>query len=159
MEYSGYDGLSTLTTGHCTHSACSDTAHPLLQLRQVSLCHRQTLRSVTSSQPPPNTAVCHVKSANAKHCCLSRQVSHRQTLLSVTSESATVKHCCLSRQVSHSQTLRSVKSATVKHPVCHVKSAFQQKRCHTVRPTQPVRHKHPCAGVSLPLTLTATGWH
>ena len=148
MDYSGYDGLSTLTTGHCTHSAYSDTAHPLLQLRQVSLCHRQTLRSVTSSQPPPNIAVCHVKSATAKHCCLSRQVSHRQTLLSVTSsqpppniavchvKSATARHCGLSRQVSHRQTLRSVKSSQpppdtavcqVSLPantaICHVKSA------------------------------------
>ena len=129
MEYSGYDGLSTLTTGHCTHSACSDTAHPLLQLRQVSLCHRQTLRSVTSSQPSPNIVVCHVKSATAKHCCLSRQVSHRQTLLFVTSsqpppniavchvKSATAKHCCLSRlsQPPSNIAVCHVKSATARH--------------------------------------------
>ena len=94
--------------------------------------------SLTSSQPPPNIAVYHVKSATAKHCCLSRQVS------------GTAKHCCLSRQVSHRQTLRSVtssqpppdtavshvKSATVKHAGLSCQVSHRQTRW-SVMSSQP----------------------
>ena len=177
MEYSGYDGLSTLTTGHCTRSACSDTAQPATVLTQpVQTPDNRPLYSLSlfTHHRPGHCA--HSACSHTAHPATVRQVSHRQTLWSVTSSQPSSKHRDLSCQVSHRQTpCVSVTSSqpSSKHRDLSRQVSHRQTPCVSVTSSQPssknaaiqadqrasdTNIRPLCAGVSLPLTLIATAW-